>query len=68
MVGASIHRQVQISGRYNPEGGDLLKEDLGFDQLHQKVFRPNGFLALAFRFGASPFKKPAAPEETEEKK
>jgi hypothetical protein len=51
--GLSLHRQQVLLGRYKK--GDVITTNLDESQLHSQSYRPNPYIAVAFRFGANPF-------------
>lgn len=54
-LGLASHQQQQLRTRY--EEGQLLKENLATEQLHEDVYRLNPFINVSFRFDGNPFKK-----------
>ncbi len=53
-IGATIHQQQFLRGQYSE--GQIIKESLTEDQLHEKTYRINPSFSVAFRFNTSPFK------------
>ena len=51
--GIAVHKVFRLRGEYKK--GDIVRENLEFDQLHEKVYRYNFFLGLSFRFSSDPF-------------
>lgn len=43
--------------------GSEIGEDLGFDQLHEKVWKPEFFFSIGFRFNRNPFSESEAKEK-----
>lgn len=54
-TGVMAIKKDLLKGKYAE--GQIITENLDFDQLHEKVYRPELFVSLAFRFGENPFKK-----------
>ena len=52
-AGVAIHERTDLVGRYNV--GDVIKENIGADQLLEKTFVPNAYVGLSFRFGSNIF-------------
>ena len=63
-VGLTAHQQEFLNGRY--EEGDVLSENLGEEQLNEKLYGINPFISVNFRLGASPFKGSNPLETTED--
>jgi len=53
-LGIAFHQQYRLKSQYDEF--DILSSVLDKDQLHDKVYRPNLFFAINFRFGENPFK------------
>ena len=53
MFGLVMHKQKRLNGQYNRD--QEVMENLTEAQLHEETYRPNLFLGLSYRFGASPF-------------
>lgn len=52
-AGLAFHNQQRLNSAY--QEGDLIKENLSFEQLHEDYIRLNPFLSIAFRLDKSPF-------------
>lgn len=52
-AGFAFHNQKLLNSQYKE--GDVLKENLTFDQLHKDYIRFNPFISIAFRLDKSPF-------------
>ena len=52
-AGFAFHNQKLLNSQYRE--GDIIKENLDFDQLHKDYIRFNPFISLAFRLDKSPF-------------
>ncbi len=52
-TGLAFHNQKLLNSKYKE--GDVLKENLTFDQLHTDYIRFNPFVSIAFRLDKSPF-------------
>jgi len=53
-LGVAFQQQYRLKNQYTEN--EIIKSDLTIDQLHDKVYRPNLFVAVNFRFGENPFK------------
>lgn len=53
-LGLAIHNQKRLSSKYME--GDIINENLDFDQLHSDYIRVNPFISLSFRLDKNPFK------------
>ena len=57
--GIAFMQKKKLKGQYKE--GQIIKENLSFDALHEKVWVPELFFTIGFRFGSNPFvKKDAA--------
>lgn len=54
-AGVCMTQKQVLKGQYKE--GDVVTEDLDFDQLHEKQFMGEWFVSLAIRFEENPFKK-----------
>lgn len=52
-AGVLIHQVRRLDGQF--EEGQIVRENLDEDALTERVFRPNLYFGLGFRFGQSPF-------------
>ncbi|GAB1857299.1 hypothetical protein MHTCC0001_21350 [Flavobacteriaceae bacterium MHTCC 0001] len=52
-AGFAFHNQKLLNSKY--KDGDVIKENLSFDQLHSDYIRFNPFISIAFRLDKSPF-------------
>lgn len=55
--GIVMMQKYKLMGRY--KNGQIIKENLNFDGLHDKVWLPELYFTLGFRFGNNPFAKKA---------
>lgn len=53
--GACFTQKQVLKGQY--QEGDVVKENLDFDQLHEKQYMGEWFISLAIRFEKNPFEK-----------
>jgi hypothetical protein len=53
--GVVLTQKSILKGQYKE--GDIIKENLDFDQLHEKKYMAEWFISLAIRFDSNPFKK-----------
>ncbi|GAA4896845.1 hypothetical protein GCM10023311_21990 [Flaviramulus aquimarinus] len=53
-LGIAFHNQKKLNSNY--EEGDIIKENLTFEQLHGDFIRINPFISLSFRLDKNPFK------------
>jgi len=53
-LGVVFQQQYRLKGQYNEN--DIISVPLDINQLHDKIYRPNIYLAVHFRFGENPFK------------
>jgi len=53
-VGGVLNQQYRLKDQYTEN--EIIGSSLEKDQLHDKVYRPNLFFAINFRFGENPFK------------
>ncbi|MGY3054168.1 hypothetical protein ACVWYG_002371 [Pedobacter sp. UYEF25] len=65
--GIVMRQKYKLMGKYKE--GQIIKENLNFDSLHEKVWLPGLYVTLGFRFGTNPFakkadEKTAAPTDT----
>lgn len=60
-VGAVVHEQDRLDGRFSPD--DVLKEQLGTDQLLESTFDANVFFGISFRFDRDPHTERAKLEK-----
>jgi len=51
--GIAFHNQKRLSSNYSK--GDIINENLTFDQLHTDYIRVNPFISLSFRLDRNPF-------------
>lgn len=51
--GLAFHNQQRLSSQYSE--GNIINEDLNFDQLHTEYIRLNPFISLSFRLDRNPF-------------
>lgn len=61
--GIVAHKQHFLIGKYSE--GQILKENMSFDQLHDEFYSFNPFLSLSFRFGKNIFEKGEVQAELE---
>jgi len=54
-TGIILTQKNILNGQYKE--GDIIKENLDFDQLHEKKYMAECFISLAIRFDSNPFKK-----------
>ncbi|HEX8517232.1 MAG TPA: hypothetical protein VF868_13630 [Bacteroidia bacterium] len=54
-AGVALTQKSVLKGQY--KDGDIIKEDLDFDQLHEKKYMGEWFVSLAIRFEQNPFSK-----------
>jgi hypothetical protein len=54
-TGIAMMQKYQLKGKY--KGGQVIKENLEFDALHEKVWLPELYFTIGFRFGSNPFGK-----------
>jgi ribosomal protein S20 len=54
-AGVALTQKSVLKGQYKE--GDIVKENLDFDQLHEKKYMTEWFVSIAFRFEQNPFKK-----------
>lgn len=60
--GIVMTQKYKLRGKY--KGGQIIKENLDFNGLHEKVWLPELYFTLGFRFGNNPFgKKPTEPAQ-----
>ena len=52
--GLAAHQQDFLNGRY--EEGEIITENLGEEQLNEKLYSINPYISVIFRLGSSPFK------------
>ncbi|MCD4682364.1 MAG: hypothetical protein K8R86_03690, partial [Bacteroidales bacterium] len=52
-IGVAVYSMDKLNSNYNES--DIISENLEFDQIHEKVFRPNLFFSLNLRLGKNPF-------------
>jgi hypothetical protein len=52
-LGIAFHNQKRLSSNYS--SGDIINENLNFDQLHTDYIRVNPFISLSFRLDKNPF-------------
>ena len=52
-IGLAFQEQDRLKDKYAED--DIISDELDTDQLHDKVYRPNVFFSINFRFGESPF-------------
>ena len=62
-AGLAVAQKDQLKGQYAI--GQLLKDNLDFDQLHSKVWSYDIFFSVAFHFNSNPFKKKSDNGEKE---
>lgn len=62
-MGLAAHQQDFLNGRY--EDGQILKENLGENQLLEKLYTFNPYISVTFRFGAATFKNSDTASATE---
>ncbi len=61
--GLVFMQKQKLKGQYKE--GQIIKENLAFDALHEKVWLPEMFFTIGFRFGSNPFAtKPTASTPT----
>jgi hypothetical protein len=65
-TGVAFHQQHRIKSQYSEN--DIITTTLDKDQLHDKIFRPNFFVSINFRFGENPFKPKNSGDKEEDKK
>jgi len=53
-VGLALQQQSRLKPQYSEN--EILKVSLEKDQLHDKIYRPNAFISINFRFSENPFK------------
>lgn len=53
--GGAFHKQKRLTSNYSE--GDIINENLTFDQLHTDYIRINPFVSISFRLDKYPFKK-----------
>lgn len=53
VVGLAAHEALRLRGQYDRSPRPTLSSALTEDQLHNKTYRPTGFIALTYRFGTS---------------
>jgi len=53
-AGVSFQQQLKLKDQYSLD--DTITITLDKDQLHDKVYRPNIFISINFRFGENPFR------------
>ncbi len=68
-TGIAFMQKQKLKGQYKE--GQIIKENLSFEALHEKVWLPEIFFTIGFRFGSNPFvkkesKTAAASTTTEE--
>ena len=54
-TGIAFMQKQKLKGQY--KDGQIIKENLAFDALHEKVWLPEIFFTIGFRFGSNPFAK-----------
>jgi hypothetical protein len=54
-IGVAATQKNVLKGQYKE--GDVIKENLDFDQLHEKKYMAEWFVSIAIRFDQSPFAK-----------
>lgn len=54
-TGIAFMQKQKLKGQYKE--GQIIKENLSFDALHEKVWVPEVFFTIGFRFGSNPFVK-----------
>lgn len=60
--GIVMMQKYKLMGKY--KNGQIIKENLEFNSLHDKVWLPELYFTLGFRFGNNPFAKKAAEPAT----
>jgi hypothetical protein len=58
--GIAFMQKQKLKGQYKE--GQIIKENLSFDALHEKVWVPELFFTIGFRFGSNPFVKKEAAD------
>lgn len=66
-VGALVHRESRLNGKYDGANLPVLGEELSEDQLVEKTYTAAPFVAVSFRFGTNPFEKGSTGKKAEEK-
>ena len=64
--GFAMMQKYRLKGVYKQD--QIIKENLNFESLHEKVWLPEVFITLGFRFGSNPFAKKETPKPAEEPK
>jgi hypothetical protein len=59
-TGVVMMQKYQLMGKYKE--GQVVKENLDFNGLHEKVWLPGLYFTLGFRFGNNPFAKKASEQ------
>ena len=54
-TGIAMMQKYRLKGKY--KDGQVIKENLEFDGLHEKVWLPELYFTIGFRFGSNPFAK-----------
>ena len=62
--GIAMMQKYRLKGSYSKD--QIIKENLNFESLHEKVWLPEIFFTLGFRFGSNPFAKKETPKPAEE--
>lgn len=62
VIGGSVAGVRRLQGAYKPD--QLVSENLSDDQLHRRVYQPQVFAAVTYRFGRNPFKDDTPPPAT----
>ncbi len=54
-TGVNFSQKYVLKGEYKTDGTQVIRENLAFDQLHEKKWGPEIYLTLGFRFDKNPF-------------
>ena len=60
--GVVLMQKQKLKGEYKE--GQIIKENLSSDALHEKVWLPEVFFTIGFRFGSNPFASKTTPAAT----
>ena len=63
--GVVLMQKYRLKGEF--ESGQVIKENLSYDALHEKVWRPEVFFTIGFRFAKNPFGGSDAKKEDGDK-
>ncbi len=64
-VGLAGTQKYQLKGQYTD--GQVIKDNLDFDQLHDKIWAYDLFVSVAFHFDSNPFKKAETKDNSDSK-